>query len=203
MPDRRSRCAELNVSPWPRMAVGRDAISTPKCVSTGRAMNQHPRRKLRARFAALLYYAVLASVVYHGIGLFHEPYAHLLSSTETSHLDRICAELRQMPATDYYRTPQSCYVPASRKAEILFELMEGGVLVANNPEAMDLIGPEYLAWEGRMEDPAYLKLIEVELEETIQDYLGGNDVHVTIELEKVPREVAMLAGHNMKNESRQ
>lgn len=133
--------------------------------------------------AYICFYLWVAIAIYEGTGLLHEPYDHLVSSTDRAYLQRVAGALSEMPSTDYFTTPESVYVPRSNKADLRFALLERGLLNSRDGEPVELVDPQYLHWEGRLRDPAYIQKVKAELEKTIEDYLDGGRVEINIEME--------------------
>lgn len=142
--------------------------------------NSH--RSIRAFLTSGSTYLIAGILVFEGVGLFHEPYDHLLSSYDRVLLERVGRALRGMPETDFHTTAYSFYVPRSKKATLRFALLEKGLLTSENGVPAELVDPDYLDWEDRLENPDYLDEVKAELESTIEDYLDGARVEIDIRL---------------------
>lgn len=140
--------------------------------------------KLSARQIAgyVCFYAGVAVAIYEGVGWLHEPYDHLLSSNDRAYLQHVAVALGELPSTDYFTTPESIYVPHSSKADLRFALLERGLMKSSNGEPAELVGPQYLQWEGRLRDPQYIQKVKAELEKTIEEYLDGGRVRIDIDM---------------------
>lgn len=148
----------------------------------GKAMSRISRPSLRSILATGSLYLAFALLIYEGVGLVHEPYAHLLSSNDRPHIERVAAALQAMPGTDFYQSNSSLYVPVSNRAQLRMRLVERDLLRTAAGEPVELVHPRFLNWEGRLRDPDYLQRVKVEIEATLEEYLGGDKDNVEIEM---------------------
>ncbi len=146
-------------------------------------MSRIPRPSLRNIVATGSLYLAFALLIYEGIGLVHEPYAHLLSSNDRPHIERVAAALQAMPGTDFYQSTTSLYVPVSNRAQLRMKLVERDLLRTSAGEPVELVHPRYLDWEGRLRDHGYLERVKDEIEATLEEYLGGDGDSVRIDME--------------------